>query len=167
MENADYQKLFIGGDLSGIQSFLYNISSKKAAVSLKGRSFYLLQYMKNVCDSIKRTVEQAGAKNVDVIYCSGGKFYMLADNSESIRRSVDETATQLRQALWKEHLGQLGLNIAYVSFTENADGTVCTDGATKRTSLSSLPSNNRYNLVRNCAISNTSKLLKSMPVILI
>lgn len=27
--------LFIGGDISGIQKFIYNISSKKAAVSLK------------------------------------------------------------------------------------------------------------------------------------
>lgn len=29
--------LFVGGDLSGIQKFLYNITSRKAAVSLKGR----------------------------------------------------------------------------------------------------------------------------------
>ena len=36
-----FKQLFVGGDLSGIQKFLYNISSKKAAVSLKGRSCYL------------------------------------------------------------------------------------------------------------------------------
>ena len=37
--------LFVGADLSGIQKFLYNISSRKAAVSLKGRSWYLTDYM--------------------------------------------------------------------------------------------------------------------------
>ena len=36
--------LFVGGDLSGIQQFIYNISSKKAMVSLKGRSAYLSEY---------------------------------------------------------------------------------------------------------------------------
>ena len=40
-----FNQLFVGGDLSGIQKFLYNISSKKAAVSLKGRSDYLRQRM--------------------------------------------------------------------------------------------------------------------------
>ena len=57
-----YKQLFIGGDLSGIQNFLYNISSKKAAVSLKGRSFYLQQYMENTCDAIEKAVKEAGAK---------------------------------------------------------------------------------------------------------
>ena len=68
-----FNKLFVGGDLSGIQRFLYNISSKKAAVSLKGRSNYLRQLMENVCADIKRAVESNGAKAVDVIYNSGGK----------------------------------------------------------------------------------------------
>ena len=31
----DYKQLFVGGDLSGIQKFLYNISSKKFVIRLK------------------------------------------------------------------------------------------------------------------------------------
>jgi CRISPR/Cas system-associated protein Cas10 (large subunit of type III CRISPR-Cas system) len=127
-----YKQLFIGGDLSGIQSFLYNISSKQAAVSLKGRSFYLQQYMENVCKTIEQAVKQAGAKDADVIYCSGGKFYMLTENSEIIRHSVDDAAIQLRKALWTEHLGQLGLNIAYVPFTEHPEGKVDAAGNTNQ-----------------------------------
>lgn len=120
----EYKQLFVGGDLSGIQKFLYNISSKKAAVSLKGRSFYLQQYMDNVCKKIKDAVNQAGAKHVEVIYNSGGKFYLLTDNSMEIRNAIDECSQQIKKELWKEHMGQLGINISYAPFTENADGTV-------------------------------------------
>ena len=123
-----FNKLFVGGDLSGIQRFLYNISSKKAAVSLKGRSYYLRQLMENVCSDIKRAVETNGAKAVDVIYSSGGKFYLLTDNTPQIVQAVETCAKQAKQNLWEEHNGQLGLNISHVSFNEHPDGTIdCQD----------------------------------------
>ena len=127
-QNQVFKQLFVGGDLSGIQKFLYNISSKKAAVSLKGRSYYLRQLMDKVCADIKLAVEVNGAKAVDVIYSSGGKFYLLTDNTPQIVEAVETCAKQAKQNLWEEHKGQLGLNISYVAFNENSDGTVdCQD----------------------------------------
>ena len=123
-QNQVFKQLFVGGDLSGIQKFLYNISSKKAAVSLKGRSYYLRQLMENVCSDIKRAVEANGAKAVDVIYSSGGKFYLLTDNTPQIVQAVEMCAKEAKQKLWEEHKGQLGLNISHVAFNENPDGTV-------------------------------------------
>ena len=64
-------KLFVGGDLSGIQKYLYNISSHKAAVSLKGRSAKLCDYMNVWCKKIESAATKAGAKKVAPIYCSG------------------------------------------------------------------------------------------------
>ena len=121
-----YNQLFVGGDLSGIQKFIYNISSKKAAVSLKGRSYYLQQYMENVCSKIEDAVNQAGAKNTEVIYNSGGKFYLLTDNGESIRTAIARCTKGVQENLWQEHQGQLGISISYVPFTENVDGSVNT-----------------------------------------
>lgn len=115
------EKLFVGGDLSGIQKFIYNISSKKAAVSLKGRSFYLLEYTKQLCDGIKKLPE---AKNYDKVYCSGGKFYVIVDNTDDMRAAINKYAKEVTQKLWDKHKGQLGLNISYVAFTFNPDGTV-------------------------------------------
>ena len=125
-----YKQLFVGGDLSGIQKFLYNITSKKAAVSLKGRSYYLRRYMENVCSDIKKAVIDAGANEntTKTIYCSGGKFYLLTDNSPEIIKAIDSTADKAKQSLWKEQMGQLGLNIGYVPFTENNDGSVECNG---------------------------------------
>lgn len=124
----DYKQLFVGGDLSGIQKFLYNISSKKAAVSLKGRSYYLQQYMDNVSSRIVDAVKGAGAQNSKVIYNSGGKFYLLTDNREPIRTVIDDCTKLIQKELWREHMGQLGISISYVAFTENSDGTVNTGG---------------------------------------
>lgn len=124
----DYQQLFVGGDLSGIQNFLYNISSKKAAVSLKGRSCYLQLYMENVCSKIENAVNQAGAKNTEVIYNSGGKFYLLTDNTEAIRTAIDQCTKPVQEDLWQEHRGQLAISVSYVPFTENVDGSVNTEG---------------------------------------
>lgn len=123
-----FNRLFVGGDLSGIQRFLYNISSKKAAVSLKGRSYYLCQLMENVCADIKQAAEANGAKTTEVIYSSGGKFYLLTDNTPQIVQAVETCAKQAKQELWNEHKGQLGLNISHVAFNENPDGTIdCQD----------------------------------------
>lgn len=123
-----FNRLFVGGDLSGIQRFLYNISSKKAAVSLKGRSDYLRQLMKNVCADIKQAAEANGARTTEVIYSSGGKFYLLTDNTPQIVQAVETCAIQAKQELWDKHKGQLGLNISHVAFNENPDGTVdCLD----------------------------------------
>ncbi|KAA6311034.1 CRISPR-associated protein Cas10/Csm1, partial [termite gut metagenome] len=41
IEDSTCPVMLLGGDISGIQKFIYNIASRKAAVSLKGRSFYL------------------------------------------------------------------------------------------------------------------------------
>lgn len=125
-EQDQFNRLFVGGDLSGIQSFLYNISSKRAAVSLKGRSRYLSDYMDKTCDKLMAAAREAGSKELDKIYCSGGKFYLITDNAPVIRQAIDECASTIKQDLWKEHYGQLGINIAYTPFTENSDGTVNT-----------------------------------------
>ena len=119
-----YEKLFIGGDLSGIQKFLYNISSKKAAVSLKGRSAYLSDFMRDVYDKLKKQMQGA----VEDIYCSGGKFYLQAADTEDNRLAIECMAREKAVELWKEHRGALGLSIRYVPFTENADGTLYVEG---------------------------------------
>lgn len=124
MEKPMYEKLFIGGDLSGIQKFLYNISSKKAAVSLKGRSAYLLDFMRDVYDKLKNQLQGA----VEDIYCSGGKFYLQAADTEDNRLVIERMAREKAVELWKEHRGALGLSIRYVPFTENADGTLYVEG---------------------------------------
>lgn len=111
--------LFVGGDLSGIQKFIYNITSKRAMVSLKGRSQYLKEYTQTVCEEILDIPELADtsmSRDEMRIYCSGGKFYLQVPDSPSIRISIDEIRAKTEKELWDEHKGQLSINIAYVPF---------------------------------------------------
>ena len=125
MENL----LFVGGDLSGIQAFLYNITSKKAAVSLKGRSAYLVNYTKELCNKIL-ALPAVKVGRCEEVYCSGGKFYLIAEDTAAVRTAIDAVARQAEQELWQAHKGQLGLAIAYVPFvfTNPEESRVRVDG---------------------------------------
>ena len=119
MAKSVFNKLFVGGDLSGIQKFLYNITSRHASVSLKGRSAFLSNYLRSVCNRIEDIIIGYGG-TYDELYCSGGKFYLITDNTPGIIKGIDESARQIREKLWNEHRGQLGLNICYVAFQEES-----------------------------------------------
>lgn len=122
-ENNEYDKLFVGGDLSGIQKFLYNITSKNAAVSLKGRSYFLRKYMESVCDEMMKLSSVASAFH-EVIYCSGGKFYAIIQNSQRTQEELKDFAIRIKGELWNEHYGQLSINFSFVPFHEHLDGSI-------------------------------------------
>jgi len=67
--------LLIGGDICGIQRFIYTISSKGAAKSLRGRSAYLNLLCDAIAEWLRRELELPPC---NIVYSSGGHFYMLA-----------------------------------------------------------------------------------------
>lgn len=113
--------LLVGGDLSGIQKFIYNIVSKKAAVSLKGRSFYLQLLIDSAIQRIlaHRSIDATMAQ---VVYSSGGKFYMLLPNTKKVKDALAELQDEFEKELWEKHNGLLQLNMSYVSFAYNFKG---------------------------------------------
>lgn len=77
-------------DFSGIQSFIYNITSKQAANALHGRSLFV----QILCDSVADyLLQQLDLYPMCKIYSSGGKFYLLiADSQEQqAKQLIDET----------------------------------------------------------------------------
>lgn len=122
-----YDKVFVGGDLSGIQKFLYNITSRKAAVSLKGRSYYLRAFMEEICTALTALPALSQAAP-DVVYCSGGKFYVIAKNLPGVIEALKDYAEEVKSRIWKEHQGQLSINFSLVPFSENPDGSINVNG---------------------------------------
>lgn len=125
--------ILLGGDLSGIQKFIYNIASRKAAVSLKGRSFYLQLLIDSV---IQRIISHPGiqATLAHVVYSSGGKFYMLLPNTEKVLSAIQSLKNEFEEELWKKHHGQLILNLDCVPFaysTKNKELLFDSDGEEK------------------------------------
>lgn len=63
--------LFISGDFSGIQKFIYRVPTKGAMRMLRGRSFYLQIVLENVVDEI---LCRLGLSRANLIYSGGGHF---------------------------------------------------------------------------------------------
>lgn len=110
-----YPVMLFGGDLSGIQKFLYNIASRKAAVSLKGRSFYLQLLIDSVIQRII-TDKNVNATVGNVVYSSGGKFCILLPNTKKVKAAIVEIKSEIEQELWQDHFGVLSLNMDFVPF---------------------------------------------------
>ena len=71
VENYQY---FLKGDISGIQDFIFDVKSERAARVLKGRSFFI-QAISEICVQLIKA--KAGAGQTVLLYNGGGNFYML------------------------------------------------------------------------------------------
>lgn len=81
-------------DISGIQDFIYTISSDKALKTLRARSFYLDILMEHLVDMV---LSQSGLSRVNCIYCGGGHAYLLLPNTTQIRTALDIFEAQVNQ----------------------------------------------------------------------
>lgn len=107
--------MLVGGDLSGIQKYIYNIASRKAATSLKGRSFYLQLLIDSI---IQRIINHPDifASLAHVVYSSGGKFYMILPNTKRVIDALISIKKEFETELWDKHKGELVINIDYIPF---------------------------------------------------
>lgn len=87
----------VHADMSGIQDFIYTISSKRALKSLRGRSFYLEIILEQIADEILQQLELTRA---NLLYTGGGGFYLILPNTkkaeEVLRQASDRFNTWLR-----------------------------------------------------------------------
>lgn len=79
-ENPAYEKpyIFIIGDISGIQDFIFDIVSKRAAKSLKSRSFRVQALAHIAVDFLLDRLKLTPAH---LVYSGGGNFFLLAPAS--------------------------------------------------------------------------------------
>jgi len=101
--------LLIGGDVSGIQRFLYAISSEGAAKSLRGRSAYLSL----LADAaVTFLLDGLALPPTQVIYSSGGHFYLIAP--PSAHEALPPLVERLEEVLIQAHGGDLAIAIEAV-----------------------------------------------------
>ncbi|MEW5822161.1 MAG: type III-A CRISPR-associated protein Cas10/Csm1 [Cyanobacteriota bacterium] len=86
--------LLVSGDLSGVQDFIYTISSKGALKSLRARSFYLDILLEHIADEILEKLELSRA---NLIYTGGGHFYMLLPNTEKTNELLKLAEEKINQ----------------------------------------------------------------------
>jgi len=111
--NGEENFLLIGGDISGIQNFIYSITSKGAAKSLRGRSFYLQLLTETIA---RYVLDRLGMSIANLLYCGGGHFYILAPSNPNIENKLEEVRREIGQKLLEGHHGELYLVLDWVSF---------------------------------------------------
>lgn len=70
----DGDLFLLGGDLSGVQDFIYTLTAAGATRSLRGRSFYL-QLLTEACARL--LLRAAAMPLTNLLYAGGGRFYLL------------------------------------------------------------------------------------------
>lgn len=103
----------IAGDLSGIQNFIYTISSDGALKSLRARSFYLELLTEEI---VQQLLKQLNLPRTNVIYAGGGNLYLLATASDETKRVVKSVQQNLNQWLLQEFQGKIFLALDQLEF---------------------------------------------------
>lgn len=117
-ENKGQQPfLLIGADFSGIQSYIYQIVSKYAGKNLKGRSYYL----RILSDAVVRfLLKELCLFQANVVYNSGGGFYLLAPNTSFVRERLAKAVKKIEKQLFKVHGTHLYVAIDSVELSRDA-----------------------------------------------
>ncbi|MEM6319667.1 MAG: hypothetical protein AAF960_18485 [Bacteroidota bacterium] len=108
--------LLVGGSLSGIQDYIYDIISKNASKNLKGRSFYLQLQIDFL---LQELVHALGLYQANIVYASGGGFYLLAPNTEEIRTTLETVGKAFAQKLFDTHRTKLFLEMSSVPLADH------------------------------------------------
>ena len=96
--------LLVGGDVSGVQDFIYTITSSGAAKGLRGRSFYLQLLNDAVARFLLRKLD---LPFLNIIYIGGGNFYFLAPFFT--REKLEELKREVSKRLLAVHKGDIYL----------------------------------------------------------
>ncbi|MCT4597000.1 MAG: type III-A CRISPR-associated protein Cas10/Csm1 [Vallitalea sp.] len=113
------QFIFINGDLSGIQEFIFDIKDKKndkdvknSAKKVKLRSSYISLIMDVIANYIIRELK---LEQENLLFSSGGNFYILAPYcmKDEVNKLIEDIATKLLGL----HKGELYCAIDYLELT--------------------------------------------------
>lgn len=110
--NKKEDLLIIEGDISGIQKFIYNPAfngqelQDGIARRLRGRSFYLNLLLKTLTDYL---IGELKLYNFNALWATGGHFLIIAPNTQTAKKQLDDAREKIQKWMWKEFRGALGL----------------------------------------------------------
>lgn len=108
--------LLIGGDISGIQKYIYALEDTEGvAKRLRARSFFI----KLVSDvSSYKIIKELGLLVENIIISSGGKFYILAQNTKESIEKLELIKESINKTLYREYFASLFLNLEWIELNE-------------------------------------------------
>ncbi|SES90760.1 type III-A CRISPR-associated protein Cas10/Csm1 [Anaerobranca gottschalkii] len=112
VDSSDSDKehfILINGDISGIQNFIFNIPSKGAAKSLKGRSVYISLLTEVIANFI---IKELNLKEANLLFNGGGNFYILAP--KTAEKQFIKAREKISEILLKSHKGSIYMVMDYI-----------------------------------------------------
>ena len=114
-EEENKKFLLIGGDFSGIQKFVFGTTHhQKSLLRTKGRSLYL-EFLS--LDIIREILKRSNLTFANVLFNSGGHFYVLAPNLEKIKIIIQEIKNEVNTFLYEKFKGIIYLALAFQEFS--------------------------------------------------
>jgi uncharacterized protein with PIN domain len=98
--------LLVGGDFSGVQEFIYRISSKGALKAVRGRSFFLELLTQHV---VAELLEATDCSRANILYAAGAQFSLLLPNTDDARTAIARVRREINTYLIQVHRGKLAL----------------------------------------------------------
>lgn len=86
-------------DISGIQKFIYTISSKGALKTLRTRSFYLEIMMEHIIDAL---LEKLSLSRGNLVLNGGGHCYFLLPNTPEVKKIYDSYCKEVNDWLLRQ-----------------------------------------------------------------
>ena len=126
-KNTDADKLsLIVGDLSGVQKFIYTISSAGALKSLRARSFYLELVTEEI---VQQLLESLKLSRTNIVFAGASKLYILAADSDATQDTVKKVRDKFNQWLQEQFQGKAFLALDSYSFPVEHDKILTQDFA--------------------------------------
>lgn len=104
-------------DISGIQSFIYTISSEGALKGLRARSFYLEIMMEHLVDEL---LDRLSLSRASLIYTGGGHCYMLLPNTVAVKKILQQYENETNKWLLEQYGTSLYVAGGYAPASANA-----------------------------------------------
>ncbi|MCD7854563.1 MAG: type III-A CRISPR-associated protein Cas10/Csm1 [Clostridiales bacterium] len=108
--------LMFSFDISGIQDFIYTISSKGTLKMLRSRSFYLEMLSEHFIDTI---LEETELSRANLIYSGGGHGYLLLANTAETKSVLDRLHKEINSWCLKTFKNSLYTAAAYTECSAN------------------------------------------------
>jgi CRISPR-associated protein Csm1 len=129
----DGEFILYGGDISGIQNYIFKISRVQGighiAKRLRGRSFYIMMLSEALSRYI---INEIGLTQANINFCGGGNFEILLPNTPKVEAFLNKFELDVNEWLLKEFHGELGFVSAYVKIKKK---DFCDSYAEKRDEL--------------------------------
>lgn len=108
---AENMFLLYSCDMSGIQSFIYNISGDGALKQLRARSMYLELLLEDVVDEL---LDRLQLTRTNLLYTGGGHAYVLLPNTDQVKAELAAFSRELNEWFVSSYRTDLFMATAWI-----------------------------------------------------